>query len=672
MKTNLTAYKEDLTRLSRIVGETRDIAQTVSANNADWLETLKAQKEKADSEFFRVLVMGKFNSGKSSMINALLGEKVLPVGARPATAIITEILYGERKRVVMHPKPGKWRGGDQPFEIPVEDMGKYCLIDNDAADAGKLDADTNVIESPFEKMVVYWPLPILKDGVMIIDSPGLDDPYNHDAIAQNYAPKASAVIYLVGADGMSHRDVTELRSLNELGYRSMMMVLTHFDQALENIEDDGGDPEEFVAQVCKDFACYSDLGRQGFHFVDSRSGLKAKRNGDEALLARSGYAELERFLEKYLVESKGRSIINSITGQMERLHREIRLSGDALVKTQNAHSEELKARAEAAQEKLNVAKLQGDTVCIKFQTIVEERIRPKVSAAAAAFAKNISSQLTLDGFEPETRIPTGAQRLNPMATKRAAKQLKEETLQYLKHQTQVLANNWSKETLQPIMDTELKKASQEIDQYVSNFNMSLEHVYGALDPEMKQSMFDGKSIASSIGTLILAFAGGAWWTVLLSGVYGFGTFAKTMGFAMTGSVALALITGTVVSLPVIAAITLGSAFLAIITGGASQERNIKNAALKEIRSKLDEEEELNKRTNTIVGNVCSLLDDAVAMVRNAVNTDIRKASKSIEDMMHNAKRNSEERRKMAQHVSEVLSGLYRLEDEVKEIARKYK
>ena len=671
MKTNLTNYKQDIDQMQDIVAKTGNIVQVISENNLDWLNTLKAQKERMDGEYFRVLVMGRFNAGKSTMINALLGEKVLPESACPATAIITEILYGENKRVVMYPKAGKWPGGDEPFEISVEDMGKYCLIDNEAEIPVKLDEDTNVIESPFEKMVVYWPLPILRDGVMLIDSPGLDDPYNHDAIAQNYAPQSAAIIYLVGEDGLGWRDEIELRRLNELGFCSMMMVLTHFDQALSKLEEAGQDPEEFKNEECGKFARYSDLGREGCHFVDSRSGLKAKIKGDEKMQADSGYENLESYLARYLVENKGRSLIHSVASQVGILHREMRVNGEALVNTQNAKSEELLARAETAEKKLEVAKMQGETVVVKYETIVDERIRPKAYAKAEYFADDFSNRLTLEGFEPTTKIPKGVQRLNAKATRIAAKQLKEETLQYLRHQTQMINKVWNEKTLNPLIDHEMRLAAQAIGQDVKMLVDDLGEVYKGLDPQGKEKMFNGKDILNAISTLILVMTG-SWLDALVCGVYGVNTFVKTIGFGALNLMAYVLLTGTVmVTLPVTLSATLIGFFMAVMTGASGQEKSIKNAALKQIRKAFDQPEEKEKRKQQVKDYVDRILDLAVKQVRCAIQSDIDKANTSVTDMKKNALLSSEERSQMAKRVAQALDDLNGLEEKIGDIVSKY-
>ena len=55
-----------------------------------------------------IMVMGEFSTGKSTFINALMGEPITKVDAKPTTAVITKLVYGERDRIVVHYRQGVW------------------------------------------------------------------------------------------------------------------------------------------------------------------------------------------------------------------------------------------------------------------------------------------------------------------------------------------------------------------------------------------------------------------------------------------------------------------------------------------------------------------------------------------------------------------------------------
>nr|WP_041595780.1 dynamin family protein [Halanaerobium hydrogeniformans] len=59
---------------------------------------LLEQKEKLKQSHFNLTVLGQFKRGKSTLINALINEELLPSGVLPLTAIITKLYYGEEKK----------------------------------------------------------------------------------------------------------------------------------------------------------------------------------------------------------------------------------------------------------------------------------------------------------------------------------------------------------------------------------------------------------------------------------------------------------------------------------------------------------------------------------------------------------------------------------------------
>ncbi|MCC3771121.1 dynamin family protein, partial [Streptomyces sp. UNOC14_S4] len=80
-------------RLTGICRQLGKIAEQIGDSGAQSVVT--AVLERMDTDAFRVMVVGDFKRGKSTFVNALLGAQVLPVKAVPATAVITEVKFGE-------------------------------------------------------------------------------------------------------------------------------------------------------------------------------------------------------------------------------------------------------------------------------------------------------------------------------------------------------------------------------------------------------------------------------------------------------------------------------------------------------------------------------------------------------------------------------------------------
>lgn len=123
-------------------------------------ERLEEIREMIVSHRFSVAVVGEFKRGKSSLINALLGRKVLPSDTRPTTATLNRITYGAAPGAMVEYKDGKTQ------EIQVEQLAEYVtkLTEHSANQAAKI-----------RQVVVEYPTALCENDVDLIDTPGLQD-----------------------------------------------------------------------------------------------------------------------------------------------------------------------------------------------------------------------------------------------------------------------------------------------------------------------------------------------------------------------------------------------------------------------------------------------------------------------------------------------------------------
>lgn len=159
---------------------------------------------------FRVVVMGTFTSGKSTLINALLGSRILPESALPSTAILTFIQFGcDTDDVEIHYRDIVNEDGNVT-KGAVEHISKEKFMQTyhyDIADTEKLSQTGGIPR--FKKVaysIVRCSLPLVQDGVSIVDTPGLEDKDVATELALDIAAKAQAIIYVCGERGFAEAD----------------------------------------------------------------------------------------------------------------------------------------------------------------------------------------------------------------------------------------------------------------------------------------------------------------------------------------------------------------------------------------------------------------------------------------------------------------------------------
>jgi small GTP-binding protein len=176
----------------------REIAEGVDAARlAASFENIVAE---ATRYLYRVQVVGRFNTGKSSLLNAIFGKDILPVGLVPTTKIPTWIVGGEDYSIFCETKDG------QIQRLTPEDLT-----------GNTLDA---------ENIFVSFDHPLLRSGVAIIDTPGLEDPNKERvAVTREAIDSADAVVFVADIYPMEQSQKDFLSYLARIGKTSNLFVL---------------------------------------------------------------------------------------------------------------------------------------------------------------------------------------------------------------------------------------------------------------------------------------------------------------------------------------------------------------------------------------------------------------------------------------------------------------
>ena len=146
-------------------------------------ERTQALIDKMEQNSMTISVIGQFKRGKSTLVNAILGEELLPVGIIPVTAAVTKVMYGEREASVT------FLNGVVK-KIPFDEIRTY--INEQENSNNMLNVDFISVKIPYE---------FLKDGVTFVDTPGVGSVHqNNSDAAYSFVKKSDAVIFMLSVD----------------------------------------------------------------------------------------------------------------------------------------------------------------------------------------------------------------------------------------------------------------------------------------------------------------------------------------------------------------------------------------------------------------------------------------------------------------------------------------
>jgi ribosome biogenesis GTPase A len=166
---------------------------------------------------FYVACIGQFKRGKSTLINALIGESVLPVGFIPVTAVPTVIRFGEQRSARVQARDGPWQ------EMAVSDLKQYVSEEHNPE-------NTKGVAG----VEVFVASPLLATGMCLVDTPGLGSVFTgNTAATQAFIPHIDAALVVVGADPPLAGE--ELTLVERVGrqVQDLILVLNKADRATD-------------------------------------------------------------------------------------------------------------------------------------------------------------------------------------------------------------------------------------------------------------------------------------------------------------------------------------------------------------------------------------------------------------------------------------------------------
>ena len=256
---------------------------------------------------FDLVVVGRFSRGKSTLMNAILGRPILPIGIVPLTSVITTLAYGSHLTVTL-----KYRDHRLEREIPLAALAEHITERGNPGNVrGVRCAEVRV------------PADILRRGFHFVDTPGLGSPIvENTRTTQEFLPHADALLLVTSYESpLSAEELEVLRSAR-VAARSIFVVVNKQDIL------DAGEREEALRHVrnCLGNLGYGECDR--VFSVSARDAFEGYGAADSPRRAASGVEALKRELIRFLVTKKRREFLRGCGERVRGLIREL-ASADA-------------------------------------------------------------------------------------------------------------------------------------------------------------------------------------------------------------------------------------------------------------------------------------------------------------------------------------------------------
>jgi GTPase SAR1 family protein len=241
---------------------------------------------------YQIAVFGAFNHGKSTLLNAILGDKTLPIDLIPTTGGAIKVFYDKEIRTTITLTTGK-----VVSQLGSDLLTEFAILDDDR----RMRDDIQHIE-------VSYPHPLLQMGVELIDLPGTNDRAEQDIFVRSQILAADLVIYVLDTRKlMTLAEREHLRDwLEQRGMKTVVFV-ANFMNMLE--PEERQHVQQRLRFVAESFRSQIPAGISNLYQVDALPALRARLKGDDNLLHGSGLPMFVSALQM-IFESQQNEVIN--------------------------------------------------------------------------------------------------------------------------------------------------------------------------------------------------------------------------------------------------------------------------------------------------------------------------------------------------------------------------
>ncbi|BDG61568.1 dynamin family protein [Caldinitratiruptor microaerophilus] len=278
------------TRLTRVWEILQAVAQRLGDPAVS--DAVARAGRKLTGKEFNLVVLGQFKRGKSTLVNALVGEPLLPTAVVPLTSAVTILRSGPKPEMTVHFLDGR------QVPAPVQDLPLYVTERENPRNVRGVGA-----------VEIRHPSPLLAEGVRLVDTPGVGSVYEHNTrTTLQFLPDADAAIFVLSVEPPLTAAEREFLDEARQYAGKFLFVLNKID-ALSPAET--AESLAFTRSVLEE-ATRQDSVR--LFALSARQALEARMAGDADGLERSGLLDLEREIRRLVVADR-----ETVLGESARL-----------------------------------------------------------------------------------------------------------------------------------------------------------------------------------------------------------------------------------------------------------------------------------------------------------------------------------------------------------------
>jgi len=373
------SWKRDLTReLTRYRTWLKD-SQLSSPEVEDRLDRGLKQLR---NDHITIAFVGEFSRGKTELINALFfsqyGQRMLPSKAGRTTMCPTELFYDHHEQdSFLRLLPIETRNTEQSIDhfkslpndwvrLPLDTDAPEAMVrtlsevsqvkkvtEQEAIDLG-FDPETleRCVDERGMVMIPAWrhamislDHPLLKQGLRILDTPGLNALGSEPELTLSMLPSAQAIIFMLSADtGVTYSDLEiweqYIQGFNTGENRTLYAVLNKIDVLWDDVEGEAH-VEENISRVISSTAKHLNIDADNIFPLSAKQALFSKIYQNDELYAKSRVDELESLLSDRVIAQKERTMMNTVVNDMLQLLRSNKSGLNGRLESLQNHQQQL-------------------------------------------------------------------------------------------------------------------------------------------------------------------------------------------------------------------------------------------------------------------------------------------------------------------------------------------